>query len=365
MFSALRRFWIALLLSLPLYAQITVAPLVMPRKQFLDIAARPLAQGHVCTYLTGTTTPQVTYTDYTATVANDICDPSTIPLYSDGITLDDGGYASIWIKCTDSPYKIVVYDRNGVLQWSEDGVNYPGCGTGGGGGPVVQFIPTPNQGRWAIEFWTGSGVSIYGDTQTQSGTTLQDNVATATAPASRTFGTSAVDGNVASEVGLKTIWVTGTRHLYRQMYYQLDSIITRRDWFGGFTDQTAATMGVSDNPAGNYASFWYCNDGVGAGCQKGGVDYDATNFWCATKDGTTQTLTNSGVAADTNRHKTEIYESSSGTYKFYIDGSLVCSNSTHAPTAGTVVRYAQTVTCMGCASGQSFTEAWWYTQADF
>lgn len=106
------------------YPQSAASPLVMPRKQFLDQSGRPLAYGHVCTYTVGSTTPQVTYTDFTAIVANATCDPVPTPPIG-GIVLDAAGEASIYIKSTDSPYKVVVYDRFGVLQWSEDGVQYP------------------------------------------------------------------------------------------------------------------------------------------------------------------------------------------------------------------------------------------------
>lgn len=102
------------------------SPLPMPRKQFLGADGKPLAYGKVYTYLAGTSTPQVTYTDSTAMVTN----PTTI-------TLDAGGYASIYIKCTDPPYKIVLKSATGVLQWTEDGVGYPDCSGGGGGGGLT------------------------------------------------------------------------------------------------------------------------------------------------------------------------------------------------------------------------------------
>lgn len=110
-----------------LQSQVVISPLVAPRKQFFDASGRPLAGGHICTYTVGSSTPQVTFTDYTGATPNPVCDPLTDPVHSDGIILDAGGYASIYVNCTLSPLKVVAYDQNLVLQWSEDGVAYPTC----------------------------------------------------------------------------------------------------------------------------------------------------------------------------------------------------------------------------------------------
>jgi hypothetical protein len=56
-----------------------------------------------------------------------------------------------------------------------------------------------------------------------------------------------------------------------------------------------------------------------------------TNFQCVTSDASSQTITDSGVAADTNPHQFTIVKSGSA-YKFYIDGTLVATNTTHLPT---------------------------------
>lgn len=116
---------ILFLLAAPLFGQnnqISIAPMVIARQQFLDAAGRPLAYGYVYTYISGGTVPQVTYTDFTGGFQN-----------ANPIRLDAGGYAHIWINCVSNfPYRVVVQDMNQVLQWTEDGVQYPACiqGTG-------------------------------------------------------------------------------------------------------------------------------------------------------------------------------------------------------------------------------------------
>ena len=126
MFKPFLLFSVLLVLPLACFAQVNISPMVMPRKQFLGANGQPLANGHVCTYETGTTTPKATFTDYTGGTSNAVCDPVPVPPIG-GIVLDAGGYAHIWVNCTSTPYRIVLYDANGVLQWSEDGVQYPTC----------------------------------------------------------------------------------------------------------------------------------------------------------------------------------------------------------------------------------------------
>jgi hypothetical protein len=89
-------------------AQVPVSLGPMPRATFFS-ATGPLANGYVCTYAAGPSTPQATYTDSTGLVAN-----------SNPVILDANGSASIWF--TASGYKIVIRQPGG------DGT----CGAGGG-----------------------------------------------------------------------------------------------------------------------------------------------------------------------------------------------------------------------------------------
>jgi hypothetical protein len=90
------------------HSQVPVSLGPMPRATFFS-ATGPLANGYVCTYAAGTSTPQATYTDSTGLVAN-----------ANPVVLDANGSASIWF--TASAYKIVLRQPGG------DGT----CGAGGG-----------------------------------------------------------------------------------------------------------------------------------------------------------------------------------------------------------------------------------------
>lgn len=112
-------------------AQTPAGPLPMPRLQFFDASGRPLAGGKVYTYSAGTSTPLVTYTDATGTVAN-----------ANPVVLDAGGFANIWVK--NSVYRIVVQNSAGVQQWTADNVANPGAFAASGGYAVLDgagFVP--------------------------------------------------------------------------------------------------------------------------------------------------------------------------------------------------------------------------------
>lgn len=104
-----------------------------------------------------------------------------------------------------------------------------------------------------------------------------------------------------------------------------------RFWFA-LTDQTAATMMVADNPAGNYAGF-LATTNITSGF--------TNNAWVTvSKDGTTQTTTVTSSALDTNPHLFSItFNDGTPNVVFAIDGSTVASHTTHLPSAATVLRY--------------------------
>lgn len=82
------------------------------KAQFIDAAGIPLAGGYLYTYAAGTTTPQATYTDSTASTAN-----------SNPIVLDSRGEANIWLSSAD--YKFKLTDANGTEIWTVDNIAAP------------------------------------------------------------------------------------------------------------------------------------------------------------------------------------------------------------------------------------------------
>ena len=80
-----------------------------PKLQFFDLNGAPLSGGKLYTYVAGTTTPQVTYTDYVGGTAN-----------TNPVILDSRGEASVWLN---TPlYKMALYSATDVLIWTVDNI---------------------------------------------------------------------------------------------------------------------------------------------------------------------------------------------------------------------------------------------------
>lgn len=83
-----------------------------PKMQFTTAAGVPLSGGKVYTYIAGTTTPQVTFTDNTGST------PNTNP-----VILDSRGEANIWLG--GALYKFRLTDANDVEIWTVDYISAP------------------------------------------------------------------------------------------------------------------------------------------------------------------------------------------------------------------------------------------------
>lgn len=105
------------LCALPIFSQ-SAALSPVPRIQFLDPNAKPLAGGFLFTFAAGTTTPQNTYTTSAGNV------PSTNP-----IVLDAGGFANVWLT-NGLAYKFVLEDAQGVIQYTQDNITAQGLQDG-------------------------------------------------------------------------------------------------------------------------------------------------------------------------------------------------------------------------------------------
>lgn len=98
-----------MLLTVPVFSQVAVGPLINSHPQFLDASGNPLSGGKIYTYSAGTSTPLATYSESTGTSAN-----------SNPIILDSGGYANIWLG--PNSYKIIVKTSADVTLYTADGI---------------------------------------------------------------------------------------------------------------------------------------------------------------------------------------------------------------------------------------------------
>ena len=95
---------ILFLCAFPVKAQVPVSLMPVVRQQFFGANGLPLAGGLVYTYVAGTSTPAPTYLDSTGT-----------NLQTNPITLDSGGFASIWIP--SPPIDVAVFNSSGTQQY--------------------------------------------------------------------------------------------------------------------------------------------------------------------------------------------------------------------------------------------------------
>ena len=116
------------------------------KAQFIDAAGIPLAGGYLYTYEAGTTTPQATYTDSTASTAN-----------SNPIILDSRGEANIWLSSAN--YKFKLTDANGTEIWTVDNIAAPSTALS----PVFSSnvtISANTSGPALLVTQTGAGAAI-------------------------------------------------------------------------------------------------------------------------------------------------------------------------------------------------------------
>lgn len=121
----MKTFYLFLLFSACAFAQnAALMPVAKQGFWYDNASGQPLAGGFIYTCTAGSactattvggvpSNPQATYTDSTATVAN-----------ANPVVLDAGGFAAIWML--NSPYKIVVTNYAGVVQYTADNVQPAG-----------------------------------------------------------------------------------------------------------------------------------------------------------------------------------------------------------------------------------------------
>jgi hypothetical protein len=111
---------VALLLACTGFAQVSVAPVMLPKPQFFTRTGAPCSACTVSTYTGGTTSPLATYTDSTGRVTN----PTTI-------TLDSAGYPPDQMWLGPYTYKLVLKDSLSTVIWTVDNVTSQSLTTAG------------------------------------------------------------------------------------------------------------------------------------------------------------------------------------------------------------------------------------------
>lgn len=107
----------------------------IPKRKFTGPSGAPLAGGALTVYAAGTTTLESTWQDRALTIAN-----------TNPVTLDGDGACVVWLDSAKT-YKLVLKDRDGATQWTQDNI------VGGGvddsvelAAPAIQAATTQAEG---------------------------------------------------------------------------------------------------------------------------------------------------------------------------------------------------------------------------
>lgn len=161
-------------------AQVGVQLSPQPKVQFSDDDGNPLAGGKVCTYISGSNTPQATYTDFTGTSQN-----------TNPVILDSAGRAQIWYDTTKD-YRIVLRTpgttttcADGLVLWTVDGVQTSSLTMVGNlpplftstvlGGQVTFTLSAAPAGKIFGNFTGGSAPPTFGAIGSNTQITFNDN----------------------------------------------------------------------------------------------------------------------------------------------------------------------------------------------
>lgn len=184
--------------------------------------------------------------------------------------------------------------------------------------------------RWTYSIASGNTTATLNaganpEVATQAGT-ASAIAATTSEEAFIQWASGAVSGNQAGwSYNSLNDWFTG-RNVYWGAYLKDANadLTNQRLWMGltAVTDGNNTTTYNGDTPGvtNRLAMFRFSS-----------VVPD-TNWQCVTGNASAQTTTNSNIAADVNSHVFEIqYNDSTPSVLFYIDGVLVCTNTTNLP----------------------------------
>lgn len=261
----------------------------------------------------------------------------------------DSGAGAVRIATTSSQtidgltYQFL-YERYSFMELASDGSNWAILRSS------LYFIRTPHQRRFGMIIAGGIGATETGDIVSVAGATNNDVAPTAAEPVMRQSITGGVSGNAAGQSGQLNYRIG--RNIFVEQYVQLFdfSLGSQRAWIA-LTDQTGTTMVGSDNPAGNYVGFRYST-----------VVPD-TNFQAITKDGTTQNVIDTGIAADGIGHKFSIYEEPGASFVFAIDGAIVARSTANLPTSGTNCKVTASISTQ-TAAARTIRIGWQYAESD-
>src|SRR5574344_704611 len=157
-----------------------LAYLLAPSFQCVNVNGKPLTGGYIQSFLTGTVTQAITYSDFSGTQN------------ASQVTLDSKGMATI-IADSYAALDVYCYNASGVLQWSRQNVK---PGSGGGSSQTLIFDPTPTEGSFNPVYSNGIYAAIKNEATARAAAdaSLQNFVLQNTSDNQKTWYLDAVNG---------------------------------------------------------------------------------------------------------------------------------------------------------------------------
>ncbi len=167
----------------------------------------------------------------------------------------------------------------------------------------------------------------------------------------RTGATAGDDSGFGTGTVLRQVWRAGTNVVFQARVKFEETTDVR--WWIGLTNQASTTMSNSDGPGGQWAAFRFS------------TAVPDTNYQCGTRGSGTFNFIDSGIVADTNGHDFQVVfndDLATPNVEFYIDGSLVCTQTSDLPSSTTFgwVVYGET----RAAATKNIRWAWTYVESD-
>lgn len=250
------------------------------------------------------------------------------PVASDPVSPPDG---QVWIDSTHN-----------ALKWRTGGHTYSATGS-----------TVSNPGSRVPALWVTDGFNAttaysavgFGLVITCNTPTIQAATTTAlTANRCNTTATAGTSGVIYSPTNFRA-----GKNLYGKQIAALAQTTTTRAWLG-FTSAAGASIAALDTLAASQTAAFRFSTNV-----------PDTHWQCATANGSTMTVTDSGITPDTNQHLFEITIGASNVV-FAIDGTTVCTVSATLPTG--TLRMLGTINNVANAAVMSLDTATWYAEQD-
>jgi hypothetical protein len=207
-------------------------------------------------------------------------------------------------------------------------------GLGGGGGGATLTAHTQKRYATATVADRSGNVEASGDKITAAGGIWNGGVAPTSTHSVANEMSNGTSNWVGGYYGALNYIASGSNLQF--WYSGYVTSLTDCRFFAGMSDTLGQTVPASDTPTGaNFAMFRYSSTA------------SDTNFQCITGDGTTLAIADSGVLPVIHQANVFAIEFVDATpaVKFYIDGTLVATSTTHLPGSSAILGYQCGVSC--------------------